>query len=156
MGQRPVESSRPAEVSAVGAPHRPELDPIVDVFVVEAPVTPEAPALTETPEVLRAPEAPAALVAPEAPIAPSAPAAPVAPQGSVAAEAPREKRSPRTRNVVKKEAEQPPPTLPPATRLKVMRRRRTEAPKVFETVTRAFPSAMLHGVKMEREEGETP
>ncbi|MEW6136737.1 MAG: hypothetical protein AB1733_00785 [Thermodesulfobacteriota bacterium] len=147
MDQRPVESSLPAEVSAISLPHRPELKPIVDVFVVEAPVTPEAPAVTETPEVLRVPEAP---------IAPSAPAAPVAPQGGVAAEAPREKRSPRIRNVVKKEAEQPPPSLPPATRLKVMRRRRTEAPKVFETVTRAFPSAMLHGVKMEREEGETP
>lgn len=153
--QRLVESSGPAEVSAVGAPHRPELEPIVDVFVVEAPALPEAPAVTETLEVLKAPKASAAPVVREAPIDPSRPAAPVAPHGGVAVEAPREKRSPRIRNVVKKEAEQS-PSLPPATRLKVMRRRRTEAPKVFETVARAFPSAMLHGVKMERGEGETP
>jgi hypothetical protein len=41
---------------------------------------------------------------------------------------------------------------PPPKLLKVIRRRGEQPPKVFETVTRTFPKAMLEGIKISREE----
>jgi hypothetical protein len=58
----------------------------------------------------------------------------------------------RKRSAVSKAKEEPPEAPAPLTRIKVIRRRGEQAAKVFETVTREFPSAMLRGVKMESEE----
>ncbi len=40
----------------------------------------------------------------------------------------------------------------PAKPLKVIRRRREEAPIVFETASKDFPKAMLEGIKSDHEE----
>jgi hypothetical protein len=47
--------------------------------------------------------------------------------------------------------------VPPPKPLKVIRRRRAEEPKIFETVPKSFPRAMLEGIKLTPEEkGEKP
>ncbi len=59
------------------------------------------------------------------------------------------KRAPRT--VVLAEE----PTAPPVTKpLKVIRKRKEEAPKVFETAPKPVPQAMLEGIKTSEENGD--
>lgn len=49
------------------------------------------------------------------------------------------------------------PLVPPPKPLKVIRRRRAEEPKIFETAPKSFPRAMLEGIKLTPEEkGEKP
>ncbi|MEJ2715824.1 MAG: hypothetical protein P8182_01595 [Deltaproteobacteria bacterium] len=57
----------------------------------------------------------------------------------------------------KKALEPEAPPGPPPKPLKVIRRRRAEEPKVFETIPKAFPRAMLEGIKVTpTDKGEKP
>jgi hypothetical protein len=48
-------------------------------------------------------------------------------------------------------------TAPPIAKpLKVIRKRREQAPKVFETAPKPVPQAMLEGIKKPQENGEQP
>ena len=63
--------------------------------------------------------------------------------------------TPRKRETKQPEAVVPPPPELPTTRpLKVIRKRREEAPKVFETIATSVPQAMLVGITALRDEGE--
>ncbi|MBI5571934.1 MAG: hypothetical protein HY914_18470 [Desulfomonile tiedjei] len=63
--------------------------------------------------------------------------------------------TPRKRETKQAEAVvQPPPELPATRPLKVIRKRREEAPKVFETIATSVPQAMLAGIATLRDEGE--
>ena len=76
-------------------------------------------------------------------------------QPELATEAPAARPRTKRLSVAPKAKAEPAPAPPPVTRLKVIRRRGEQAPKVFETVTREFPSAMLRGIKaMKDQEGE--
>lgn len=87
------------------------------------------------------------------PVVPAAPELPAGPVAEIPAPQPQRKR----RSAGAKTAAEPAAPPPPATRLKVIRRRGEQEPKVFETVTREFPSAMLRGVKAPQDqEQENP
>jgi hypothetical protein len=63
--------------------------------------------------------------------------------------------TPRKRETKQAEAVvQPPPELPTTRPLKVIRKRREEAPKIFETIATTVPQAMLAGIATLRDEGE--
>ncbi len=59
---------------------------------------------------------------------------------------------PESKRRKRREVEATPAPPPPPKPLKVIRRRKEEAPKVFETSAESIPEAMLHGIELSRDE----